>query len=105
MYLFSFSRGRFTDYFQPIFEEVFAPPRQRAGLSTILSESIDLHINQSATVNPAPTPTTESSSGTTAARTDTDSGWITPEEVSNITSSDAATVHSSDSGTEQSDLQ
>ena len=94
-------RNRFTDYFQPIFEEVFGPPRQRTGLSTLLSERIDLQMDQSAPPNPsgpAPTPTTEPSSSTGAVRSGTESGWITPEEVSNITSSDAATVHSSDSG-------
>lgn len=37
--------------------------------------------------------------GTTAPpRAETGSGMITPEEISNITSSDAATVHSSASG-------
>ena len=94
-------RNRFTDYFQPIFEEVFGPPRQRTGLSTLLSERIDLQMDQSAPPNPsgpAPNPTTELSSSTSAVRSGTESGWITPEEVSNITSSDAATVHSSDSG-------
>ena len=58
-------------------------------------------MDQSALSNPAgpvPTPTTEPSSSSSAVRTGTESGWITPEEVSNITSSDAATVHSSDSG-------
>ena len=59
-------------------------------------------MDQSATLNPPvptmPTPTTEPSSSSAALRTGTESGLITPEEVSNITSSDAATVHSSDSG-------
>ena len=97
-------RSRFTaDYFQPIFEEVFGPRQRGAGLTSLLSEPIDLQMDQSATPNPAPvpivpTPTTEPSSSTGAVRTGTESGLITPEEVSNITSSDAATVHSSDSG-------
>ena len=95
-------RSRFTaDYFQPIFEEVFGPRQRGAGLTSLLSEPIDLQMDQSATPNPAPvpivpTPTTEPSSSTGAVRTGTESGLITPEEVSNITSSDAATVHSSD---------
>lgn len=38
------------------------------------------------------------SSGAGPLRPDIESGVITPEEISNITSSDAATVHSSASG-------
>lgn len=50
------------------------------------------HSNVLGSLNEA-TPTT-TSAGTTAP----ESGMITPEEISNITSSDAATVHSSASG-------
>ena len=97
-------RRLMEDYFQPIFEEVFGLQPQRTGLSSLLADPVDLQMDQSATPNPQgalPTPTTEPSSSSAAVRTGTESGLITPEEVSNITSSDAATVHSSDSGTPQ----
>lgn len=75
------------------------PGQQMSSLASLLiSADNEQETSEPSNALETGTPATTTASSTRATRTEAESGMITPEEGSNITSSDAATVHSSASG-------